>query len=106
MGERGDEIFFVRKGRVHILLPLEGGKLHHLATMCRGDFFGEMSFLDRGYRSANAEAATRTELFALSRAAFDRIDQLLAGRIFEQLAFQIAQRMRTADAELRALEER
>ena len=106
MGERGDEIFFVRKGRVHILLPLEGGKRHHLATMCRGDFFGEMSFLDRGYRSANAEAATRTELFALSRSAFDRIDQLLAGRIFEQLAFQIAQRMRTADAELRALEER
>jgi sulfate permease, SulP family len=106
IGDTGDEIFFVRKGRVHIDLPLEAGKRHHLATMCRGDFFGEMSFLDRGPRSANAEAATRTELFALSRSAFDRIDQVLAGRIFEQLAFAIAQRLRVADAELRALEER
>lgn len=106
IGDTGDEIFFVRKGRIHILLPLEGGKRHHLATMGRGDFFGEMSFLDRGPRSADAEAATRTEVFALSRAAFDRIDQVLAGRIFEQLAFAIAQRLRVADAELRALEER
>jgi SulP family sulfate permease len=106
LGDTGDEIFFVRKGRVHILLPLEGGKRHHLATMCRGDFFGEMSFLDRGPRSANAEAATLTELFALSRSAFDRMDHVLAGRIFEQLAFAIAQRLRVADAELRALEER
>ena len=109
LGDTGDEIFFVRKGRVHILLPLEGGKRHHLATMARGDFFGEMSFLDRGPRSAGAEAATRTDLYVLSRAAFDamaRQDHGLAGRIFEQLAFSIAQRLRVADAELRALEER
>ena len=106
LGDTGDEIFFVRKGRVHILLPLEGGKRHHLATMCRGDFFGEMTFLDRGPRSANAEAATTTDLFVLSRSAFDRMDQALAGHIFEQLAFAIAQRLRVADAELRALEER
>src|SRR5581483_2908095 len=66
-GDAGDEIFFVRRGRVHILLPLEGGKRHHLATFSRGEFFGEMAFLDRGVRSADAEAATETELFALSR---------------------------------------
>jgi SulP family sulfate permease len=109
LGDTGDEIFFVRKGRVHILLPLEGGKKHHLATMGRGDFFGEMSFLDRGPRSAGAEAATRTDLFVLSRAAFDAMARQahgLGGRIFEQLALAIAQRLRLADAELRALEER
>ncbi|MGZ7031716.1 MAG: Crp/Fnr family transcriptional regulator, partial [Thermoanaerobaculia bacterium] len=109
VGGEGREIYFVRKGRVHIMLPLEGGKRHHLATMCRGDFFGEMSFLDRGPRSAGAAAATRTELFVVSRAAFDdvaRRDEKLAGRIFEQLALAIAQRLRVADAELRALEER
>jgi CRP-like cAMP-binding protein len=109
VGGAGGEICFVRKGRVHILLPLEGGKRHHLATMCRGDFFGEMSFLDRGSRSAGAEAATRTELFVVSRSAFDEVgrhDHKLASRIFEQLALAIAQRLRVADAELRALEER
>ncbi len=108
-GDAGDEVFFVRRGRIHILLPLEGGKRHHLATFCRGDFFGEMSFLDRGVRSAEAEAATETELFVLSRAGFDRLaasDPLLASHIFERLALAIAQRLRTTDAELRTLEER
>jgi sulfate permease, SulP family len=102
-------MFFVRKGRVHILLPLEGRKKHHLATVGRGEFFGEMSFLDRAPRSAGAEAATRTDLFVLSRSAFEAMsgqDHGLGGRIFEQLALAIAGRLRVADAELRALEER
>ena len=109
LGDPGDDIFFIRKGRVHILLPLEGGKKHHLATMGRGDFFGEMSFLSRGPRSADAETAKHTELFVLSRAAFDAMahhGEGLDGRIFEQLALAIAQRLRVADAELRSLEER
>lgn len=109
IGEADDEIFLVRSGRVHILLPLEGGKRHHLATMCRGDFFGEMSFLDHRSRSAEAEAATKTELFILSRAAFDAIvprNVRLATSVYEQLARVIATRLRTTDAELRSLEVR
>ncbi|MGZ5476345.1 MAG: SLC26A/SulP transporter family protein [Thermoanaerobaculia bacterium] len=108
-GDGGDEIFFVRSGRVHILLPLEGGKRHHLATICRGDFFGEMAFLDQNARSAEAKAATETNLFVLSRKIFDGLasdDPLLASRVFERLALAIAQRLRATDAELRALEER
>ncbi len=108
-GDGGDEVFFVRSGRIHILLPLEGGKRHHLATICRGDFFGELAFLDRHMRSADAEAATDAELFILSRSLFDQHaagDPLLASRVFERLARAIAVRMRMTDAELRALEER
>ncbi len=108
-GERGDEIFFVRRGRVHVLLPLEGGKRHHLATICRGEFFGEMAFLDLGSRSAEAVAATDTSLFLLSRRRFDEFvqqNQPLAGSVFESLALAIAQRLRVTDAEVRALEER
>lgn len=108
-GDGGDEIYFVGRGRVDILLPLEGGKRHHLATFCRGEFFGEMAFLDRGLRSADAEAATASELFVLSREAFDtlaRENQELAADVFEQLALAIAQRLRVTDAEVRGLEER
>jgi SulP family sulfate permease len=108
-GETGDEVFFVRSGRIHILLPLEGGKRHHLGTICRGDFFGEMAFLDRRTRSALAEAATDSNLYVLSRSVFEshaQSDPLLASRVFEQFAVAIAQRLRVADSELRALEER
>jgi SulP family sulfate permease len=108
-GDRGDEIFFVRKGRVHILLPLDGGKRHHVATIGRGEYFGEMAFLDRDVRSAEAVAATDTQLYVISRALFDDVTQSnasLAATVFEQLARAIAQRLRHADVELRALEER
>jgi SulP family sulfate permease len=108
-GDPGSEIFFVRSGRVHILLPLEGGKRHHLATICRGEFFGEMAFLDRGERSALAEAATPTELFVLTREAFEGLagrNPAIARDLYEELSLALAQRLRSADAEVRALEER
>ena len=108
-GDQGDEIFLVRRGRVRALLPLEGGKRHHLATFCRGDFFGEMAFLDRERRSADVEAATATDLYVLSRERFDALvktNPALGGRVFEQLAFALSKRLRAADTELRVLEER
>jgi len=108
-GDTGDEMFFVRRGRAEALLPLEGGKRHHLATFCQGDFFGEMAFLDREPRSADVEAATPTDLYALSRERFDALvkaNPALGGRVFEQLAYAVSKRLRVADTELRLLEER
>lgn len=108
-GDTGDEIFFVRRGRVQALLPLEGGKRHHLSTFCQGDFFGEMAFLDREPRSADVEASTPADLYVLSRARFDALvkaNPALGGRVFEQLAYAVSKRLRVADTELRLLEER
>jgi len=109
MGEVSDRLYLVRRGRVNALLPLEAGRQHHLATFCRGDFFGEMTFLDRQPRSANVEAATAADLYSISRERFDELvkrNPALGGRIFEQLAFVISNRLRSADTELRMLEER
>ena len=108
-GDGGDEIFFVRRGSVRIMLPLEGGKRHHLATIGRGDFFGELSFLDRGVRSADVEAKVPTDLYLLSRARFNeqsRANAAFGAQVFSRMAFAIAERLRQADAELRVLEER
>ena len=108
-GDTGDELFLIRRGRVQVLLPLEGGKHHHLATLCQGDYFGEMAFLDREPRSADVVAATPAELYVLSRARFDalaRRNAALGGRVFEELAYAISKRLRSADIELQALEAR
>jgi SulP family sulfate permease len=108
-GDHADKIFFVRRGSVQIMLPLEGGKRHHLATIGRGDFFGELSFLDRGARSADAEAKVPTDLYVLSRHDFDKqiqSDAACGVQVFARLALAIAERLRKADAELRILEER
>lgn len=109
-GDTGDDLFLVRRGSVRILLPLEGGKRHHLATFGHGDFFGELSFLDRGLRSADAEAKVATDLYALSRSRFDaevkRSEAGFSARFFARLALAIARRLRQTDIELQALEER
>ncbi|MBK8147445.1 MAG: cyclic nucleotide-binding domain-containing protein [Acidobacteria bacterium] len=108
-GDEGDEIFLLRRGVVRILLPLKGGKLHHLATFGRGDFFGEMAFLDRGKRSADAEAKTDCELYVLSREEFDKHalkDAVLGVRVFERVARAISLHLRHTDTEVRALEDR
>ena len=108
-GDHADEMFLVRRGRVHALLPLTGDKRHHLATFEAGDFFGELAFLDRQVRSADAEAETATDLYVLSRESFDelmRTNPALCGEIFERLALALARRIRMADTELRVLEER
>jgi len=101
-----DDIHFIRKGALRIVLPLGGGMVHHLATFAKGDFFGDMAFLDKAPRSANAVAETDTALFILSRAQFDKIaaaHPAVAGIFFERLAQ--AQRLRQTDIELMALQE-
>ncbi len=107
-GEPGDELFLIRRGIVRILLPLGNGKHHNLATFARGNFFGDMAFLERGIRSADAVAAAPTDLFVISRKDFDAAsikNPLLGVKIFARLARTLAVRLRHTDNELRALQE-
>jgi len=90
---------------VRIVLPLTAQQ-HHLATFGRGSFFGEMSFLDQGERSADAVAYTDTDLFVLSRARFDEVTthhKRLAIQLLGSIARILALRLRYANAELRTL---
>lgn len=108
-GDTGDELFLIRRGTVRILLPLPGGKLHHLATFSSGDFFGEIAFIDHGARSAHAVAKTDCELYILSRTEFNKrsmADPVLGVKVFARLAKASSQRLRQADIELRTAEDR
>jgi CRP-like cAMP-binding protein len=71
--------------------------------------FGELSFLDRDKRSADAVAVARTDLYVVSRArldALEKTDAALSAHLFERIAREISQRLRIANMELRSLEER
>jgi SulP family sulfate permease len=108
IGEESDEIYFIRKGMVKIVLPLSQGKSHHLVTFPTGGFFGDMSFLDKGTRSANAVAAEDVDLYVLSREKFSEVVKQhpeIGGQFFEQLARTIADRLRQSNIEVKALEE-
>lgn len=103
-----DEMFFIKKGTVKIMLPLHGGTSYHIVSFTRGGFFGDMSFLDRGKRSANAIAADDVILYILSRKEFDKItaqNPEIAGKFFEKMALVISHRLRQNNIELKALQE-
>lgn len=106
-GDAGDELFLIRRGAVRIVLPLSDRQSHHIGTFGRGAFFGEMAFLDGEVRSANAVAFVDTELFVLSRKAFDKLadeHKKLGLRLMEGIASVLASRLRYTNAELRVLE--
>lgn len=106
-GDGGDELFLIRKGAVRIMLPLSDKQSHHLGTFGQGAFFGEMAFLDGEVRSADAVAFSDTELYVLSRKAFDMLAEehkKLALGLMEGLASVLSRRLRYTNAELRVLE--
>lgn len=106
--DEGDELFLIRRGEVRIELPLKSGKRHHLAGFARGDCFGEIAFLDRGRRTADARALKATDLFVLSRGRFDalsRKDPALGAVVFARLAKALALSLRAADRDLRRLQD-
>ncbi|MGZ4787249.1 MAG: SulP family inorganic anion transporter [Terriglobales bacterium] len=107
-GDPGDELYLIRRGSVRILMPLAGREAHHLATYGRGAFFGELAFVDRARRSADAVAYTDVELYVLTRERFDALTaehHKLALNLMEWIATVIAARLRETDAEMQYLKE-
>ena len=70
LGDHGDEFFLVRTGLVDISCPDESGKEVVLATLGPGHFFGEISLLDGGTRTASAFTHGPVVLSCLTREHF------------------------------------
>lgn len=66
VNEPGDAIFIVNTGEVEIFFKNDTGERIVLERATHGDFFGELSLLDRGCRSASTIAVQETEVFRLS----------------------------------------
>lgn len=67
-----------------------------------------MSFLDHAPRSADAVAATACGLYVISRKAFNQAEQNaphMAEQMFAGLCQTLADRLRQANVEIRALQE-
>ena len=70
IGEQGEDFYIVRTGKVVVSCPDEAGKEVVLGTLGPGHFFGEISLLDGGPRTATVRTEADSELFVLSRADF------------------------------------
>ena len=65
-GEEGDTFYVIVEGEADVVAP--DGRV--VATLRPGEFFGEISLLDGGPRTASVVAATPMLMLTLARAAF------------------------------------
>ena len=69
-GEIGNEMYIIQSGTVELLKSI-GKESRVLATLEKGDFFGEMSVLEDLPRTASARAKTDVELVRINGTTFD-----------------------------------
>ncbi|MBI9097239.1 MAG: cyclic nucleotide-binding domain-containing protein, partial [Spirochaetaceae bacterium] len=69
-GDTGSQMFLIVEGEVEIRKKTTEKSTTTLATLKKGDFFGEMAMVERKPRSATAIAATGCRLLALDQNAF------------------------------------
>ncbi|HET9450656.1 MAG TPA: cyclic nucleotide-binding domain-containing protein [Aggregicoccus sp.] len=65
-GELGDSLFVIVSGEVEVFRREPSGRVRVLATLSPPEFFGEMSLIDKEYRSASVRARTDARLLQLS----------------------------------------
>ena len=65
-GDIGDSLYVIAEGTVEVLQKAASGEMVRLAALEAPQFFGEMSLIDKEYRSATIRAASDSVLLQLS----------------------------------------
>lgn len=102
-GEGSGEIFLIRRGSVRIMLPYPGRKSVHLSTLGQNNFFGEFSFLEGAPHYTDTVAASDTDLYCISREAYDLFSKhhkKASLHFMQSLAAVLAERLRLTRSEL------
>lgn len=98
----GETFFVITKGSVKVTRLSEDGREVILAILGESEFFGEMSLLDGGGRSANIVASEDSKVLTLSRNDF--LDCLESyPRIAIALLQELAIRLRKSDQQIESL---
>jgi CRP-like cAMP-binding protein len=90
-GEEGNCMFVIRSGKVSILREVDGKEMQ-LATLKKGDFFGEMALFEKEVRSTSVRAFGQVRAITIDKKTFlQRIqeDPSIAFRILKMMSFRI-----------------
>ncbi len=100
-GDAGEEMFIIQTGRVKISKRIRGVE-KTLATLEKGEFFGEMAILNDKPRSATAETLEDCDMLVIDRKTFDALirgNSEIAVRFIKRLA----DRLREANDQMESL---
>jgi CRP/FNR family cyclic AMP-dependent transcriptional regulator len=99
-GDPGDSLFVIREGEVEVFFKDDTGGRIVLETARSGDFFGELSLLDNGPRTASVVAVHDTEALRVDRGDLDHLLHLHPEAALELLT-AMGRRMRVTAELLR-----
>ena len=101
-GDPGLGIYLIREGEVEIQRTAKNGTTLSLASLSKGDFFGELALVDGEKRSASAIAKTDTKLAVIFKPDLDEfIDKFpkKGVKILDGISKIIATRLRKMNEE-------
>lgn len=107
-GETGDAFYFLRQGKVDVLIQNgPGGRRIRISTLTDGDVFGEMAVLDPQPRSATIIAIEPTTCFRIDAHALDTLNERhpdLGMRLMKYMCLTFTTRLRIANQAILELE--
>lgn len=104
-GDAGTSMFIIAEGKVRISKMVPGIGEEALAILERGQYFGEMSLIEDGPRSADALAHIGCTLYELSREKLDQVmftDKELASVLLWTFVRTLSARLRETNDKIRA----
>jgi CRP-like cAMP-binding protein len=101
-GDPGRRFYVLIKGQAQVIEELDSHRAKLLAELKEGDFFGELSILDEGPRSASVVAHSDCVLRFIAANEFKTL-LLDHPEITLKVAQVLASRLRNADKEIREL---
>lgn len=102
-GDLNGEIILIRRGLVRISLPFNETKQIHLTTLGQNNFCGEYSFLEGAPQYTDAIADADTDIYLISKKAFDQFSEhhkKASFHFMRGLSAVLAQRLRSTELEL------
>jgi len=104
-GDAGTSMFIIADGKVRISKMVPGIGEEALAILEKGQYFGEMSLIEEGPRSADAIAHSSCTLYELSRDKLDQVmftDKELASVLLWTFVRTLSARLRETNDKIRA----
>jgi CRP/FNR family transcriptional regulator len=96
-GDDTKGIYMIRSGKIGISKATADEWKQTLAVLTEGQFFGELSVMEKRHHEADADAIDKTELFLLSKDAFEKIEKEntdLALQITKKIAIVLSKNLR------------
>lgn len=101
-GAGGSTMYVVVRGRVSVR-KMSGTKQVELKQVSKGECFGEMAVISQLPRSASVVALQPTEVVGISGAVLRSANQMLSMKLYRNIAWLLADRVRQRDEQVVAL---